>query len=307
MIRSLFASLARQGSLRKIVMSTPGIRDLAWRFVAGENLEAGIDAVRTLNKDGIEGTLNFVGTHVYERDEAVAAADAAIATLERIKQEALACHLSLKLTQIGLDIDREFCRDQFRRVLNCAEATGAFVRVDMEESPYVETTLKLFEEAREKYGNDTVGIAIQSYLRHRDRDLQKLVAGGSRIRLVKGGYWESGAVAARAKRDIDRLFERDLQLLMAHGNCPAIATHDRYFLERTDELAARHNRPREQFEFQMLYGVSPELQRQLVNNGFRLRCYVPYGGHWLPYFLGCVRRLPEGALRRVQDWAAIKA
>lgn len=305
MIRSLFASLARQGKLRKIVMSTPGFRDLAWRFVAGENLDAGIEAIRSLNEQGIQGTLNFVGTHFFQREEALSAADAAIATLEKVSQERLACHLSLKLTQIGLDIEEDFCRDQLRRVLYCAKAHNVFVRIDMEEHPYVNATLELFEEARETYGSETVGIAIQSYLRNREGDLEQLLAGGSRIRLVKGGYWEPGSVAVRSKQEIDRLFDRDLELLMANGTAPAIATHDPHFIERTIVLAKRYGRSHQDFEFQMLYGVRPDLQKNLVTEGFNLRCYVPYGGHWVPYFFGCLRRLPEGALRKVQNWGAM--
>lgn len=301
MLRTLYGSIVRQPAVRKIVVSTPVLRDLAWRFVAGEDLNAGIATLRALEKSGIQGTLNFVGTHVRSIPEAQAAADAAIDALRRIEQERLASHLSLKLTQIGLDIDEAFCSGQLRRVLECARATGTFVCIDMEESRYVDRTLEVFESARTEYGADTVGIVIQSYLRYRGGDLERVVAGGSRVRLVKGGYWESPDVAFKAAADIDRCFERDIRLLLECGQIPAIATHDFRCITRTRELAERAVIDRRQFEFQMLYGVRPDLQEALVREGFNVRCYVPYGGDWITYFLGCARRLPGGMLHRLRE------
>jgi proline dehydrogenase len=301
MIRRLYGSLVRQPHFRKVVMSTPVIRDLAWRFVAGENLDSGIAAVQSLNGRGIQGTLNYVGTHVRDHSEATAAADSAIAALERIHKERAASHLSLKLTQIGLDIDEDLCRAQLRRVLDSARATGNFVRIDMEESEYVERTLHLFEEARAEYGSDTVGIVIQSYLRDDGRDLNRVVAGGSRVRLVKGGYWESPTVVYRKPEEIDRCFARDIELLLARGQHAAIATHDARFITRTKKIAERLGLDRRTFEFQMLYGVRTDLQEQLVQEGYNVRCYVPYGGEWYNYFLGCARRIPGGALRRFRE------
>lgn len=298
MVRQLFGSIVRHSHFRAFVMSTPVIRDLAWRFVAGENLDAGISVIRSLNARGIQGTLNYVGTHVHSRPEAIAAADSAIAALQRIHKERVESHLSLKLTQIGLDIDEDLCRDQLRRVLDCARALGSFVRIDMEESSYVERTLMIFEEAREEYGRNTVGIVIQSYLRGRGRDLERVIAGGSRVRVVKGGYWESPSVAYRKAEEIDRCFDRDIETLLNRGRHAAIATHDPRVIARTKELAAKAGLDRGSFEFQMLYGVRPDLQERLVKEGYTVRCYLPYGGQWYSYFLGCVRRLPGGALRR---------
>jgi proline dehydrogenase len=300
-IRQLFGSIVRQSRFRKFVMSTPVIRDLAWRFVAGENLDAGISVIRSLNARGIQGTLNYVGTHVRSRPEAIAAADSAIAALQRIPQERVESHLSLKLTQIGLDIDDDLCRAQLRRVLDCAREVGNFVRIDMEESAYVERTLLMFENAREEYGNDTVGIVIQSYLRDRGGDLDRVMAGGSRVRLVKGGYWESPSVAYRSAEDIDRCFARDIETLLKSGRHAAIATHDPRVITRTKELAAKAGLDRRSFEFQMLYGVRPDLQERLVKEGYTVRCYLPYGGQWYSYFLGCLRRLPGGMLRRFRE------
>src|SRR5947209_5804144 len=209
MLRRLYGFMVRRPWLRKVVVTTPWIRDMAWRFIAGEDLDAGLAAVRALNARGIKATLNHVGTHVRSQAEAEAAAGAAVEALRRIHQQSLQSHLSVKLTQIGLDIDRDLCRTLLRRVLECAGALGNFVRIDMEESAYTECTIELFEEMRQAYGADRVGIVVQSYLRHRGGDLQRLLAGGSRIRLVKGGYWEPAAVAYQKQADIDRAFGRD--------------------------------------------------------------------------------------------------
>src|SRR5271155_5788820 len=178
MLRQFCGNLVRQPLLRKLVVTTPLVRDLAWRYIAGENLDAGLAAVRALNARGIKGTLNFVGTHVRNEAEASAAADAAIEALRRIHREKLDSHFSIKLTQIGLDIAPEFCRAQLRRVLDRATELGNFVRIDMEESPYVDVTLALFDSMQREYGSDTVGIVIQSYLRKRSGDLERLTLQG---------------------------------------------------------------------------------------------------------------------------------
>lgn len=303
MLRKMCGSLARHPWLRKAVVSTPGIRDLAWRFVAGENLDAGLSALRALNARGIKGTLNYVGTHVRRESDAIAATDAALEALRRIHQEKIDSHLSVKPTQIGLDVAEDCCRVQLRRILDQARDLGNFVRIDMEESPYIEVTLRLFEEMRDLYGVDTVGIVVQSYLRHRAGDLERLMAGGSRIRLVKGGYWEPPTVVYRKQADIDAAFHRDIELLLRHGRHPAIATHDTTCIEYAQRVAATVGRDPGSYEFQMLYGVRPDLQNRLASEGCTVRCYVPYGSHWYEYFLGCVRRVPGGLLRRFREWA----
>ena len=298
-LRKVYGFVSQHPRFRKAVMTTPGLRQLAWRFVAGEDLDAGVEVVRSLNGRGILASLNFVGTHVHAREEALAATESAVEALQRIHDEDLAANLSIKPTQLGLDIDEEFCRLQLHRVVERAHSLGLFVRIDMEEYVYVEPTLRLLEELRAKFGSDTVGIVIQSYLRDRASDLERVIAGGSSVRLTKGGYWEP-EVAYRDKAEIDRCFNRELEVLLSRGRQPAIATHDEKFIIRTKELAARLGLGASDFEFQMLYGVRPDLQEQLVGEGYRVRCYVPYGGQWFPYFLGCIRRLPGGALRKLR-------
>jgi len=296
MFRKIIGYVARQAWLRKTIMSTPFVRDLAWRFVAGEDLDAGLEAIRKINARGILGTLNFVGTHVKVEADAQAATDEAIRALTRIHEEHLGCHLSLKLTQIGLDISEELCRAQLRRVLEVTQRLGNFVRIDMEESPYVERTLQLLEEMLAAFGPETVGIVIQSYLRSRPHDLDRILDLGARVRLVKGGYWEQSNVVHKQKADIDQAFLQDLETLLRRGTHPAIASHDAACLSHAKEFAAQIGLAPENFEFQMLYGVRPDLQEQLVREGYVVRCYVPYGRQWYPYFLGCARRVPESIL-----------
>lgn len=301
MIRRILSVIVGQPWLRKAAMSTPVIRDLAWRFVAGENLDSGIAVVRAMNARGIKGTLNYIGTHVKDEAAAVAAADAAIEALRRIHGEGVDSNLSIKLTQIGLDIDENLCRSQLSRVLEVARQLGNFVRIDMEESKYVEFTLKLFEEMRDAFGADTVGIVLQSYLRNRVGDLDRMISGGSRIRLVKGGYWESADVAYRRTADIEKAFSKDLETLLFRGRQPAIATHDPKFLSKTRDLAGLAGLDPSAFELQFLYGVRPDLQDSLVRGGVTVRCYIPYGGNWYAYLLGCLRRIPGGILRRIHE------
>lgn len=300
-MRKLLSFLVGQSWLRKGIVSLPGVRDLAWRFVAGEDLSAGISTLQNFNAQGIKGTLNFIGTHVREEEEAVGAADAAIEALYRVDKEGLDANLSVKLTQIGLDIDEKLCLTQLRRILECADKLGNFVCIDMEEAKYTDTTLRIFEEMLEIFGPEVVGIVLQSYLRNRTRDLQRLLEKGSNIRLVKGGYWESAEIAYRKKADIDKAFEQDLELLLRQGRRPAIATHDARFILKAKQLATEVGIEPSSFEVQFLYGVRPDLQKSLVDAGYTVRCYIPYGGNWYAYMLGCVRRIPGGFMRQAKE------
>ncbi|BDU75909.1 proline dehydrogenase family protein [Mesoterricola sediminis] len=276
-------------------MSTPFLRDLAWRFVAGENLEAGLAAVRTLNAQGIAGTLNVIGTHVRDRAEAEAAAGRVIACVQAIRAEGLDAHLSLKLTQIGLDVDLDLARQQLARILDAAREAQVFVRVDMEESAYVDATLDLVEAALASHPGG-VGVVLQSYLKRNPADLERMLGAGAGIRLVKGGYWESPEVALRSRPEVDRAFLADLETILVRGGALALASHDPAAIERAIEVAARAGRDPRSFEFQLLYGVKPELARSLVARGFRVRAYVPFGTHWYEYVLGCIRQDPAAAL-----------
>lgn len=297
-LKRLYMRLLRQAWLRKVIVTAPVLREIAWRYVAGENIEAALATIRALNSRGIKATLHCIGTHVQSTAEAVAAADAAIESLRRIHLEGLDSNISIKLTKIGLDVSEERCRTELHRILRSAREAGNFVRIDMEESAYTERTLILFEEMQREYGPDTVGVVVQSYLRNRRGDLERLTARGARIRLVKGGYWEPEAVAYRKRAEIDAAFDRDLDLLLRHGRHPAIATHDVRFMARAQDVAAAIGLNKREYEFEMLYGTRPDLQDQLARQGHIVRCYVPYGSEWCQYAIGCVRHAASGLLRR---------
>jgi proline dehydrogenase len=299
MIRKAALLLARQSWFRKFIMSAPILREFAGRFVGGDDLPAGLAAVRGLNARGFKGSLNFHGMHVRNAGVAVRAADQAIDALRRIREDGLDSHVSVKLTKIGLDVAQSLCLDQLRRILDCARETGGFVRIDMEESMYVEETLRLFEAMQDHYGAESVGLVIQSYLRHRSADLERLMDRGARIRLVKGGYRESRNAVFHAKAEIDAAFKRDIERLLKRGISPAIATHDAEAIAWTKAVQEQLGLGRDAFEFQMLYGVKPDLQESLVNEGYAVRCYVPYGGDWATHLAGCIRRIPADAFARL--------
>jgi proline dehydrogenase len=299
MIRKAASLLAQQSWFRKFMVSTPILRDIAGRFVGGDDLPAGLTAVRRLNARGIKGSLNFHGMHVREAEEATCAADQTLDALRRIHEEGLDSNVSVKLTKIGLDIDAALCQTQLRRILDCAAKTGVFVRIDMEESAYLDETIRTFEEMQDRYGNGTVGLAIQSYLRHRSGDLDRLLDRGARLRLVKGGYREPRDVVFHTKAEVDAAFKRDIERLLKRGTAPAIATHDPEAIAWTKVLQKQLGLGREAFEFQMLYGVKPELQADLVAAGYRVRCYIPYGGDWATHMVGCLRRIPADAIARL--------
>jgi proline dehydrogenase len=277
MIQQLSEFAVKHPWLRKAAVSIPGIRSLAWRLVAGEDLDSGAAAVRALNARGILATLSQAGNHVRTERDAVAAADEAIAALRRIHADGLDANVSVKLTQLGLDVRDDLCVAQIRRVVECAVEVKSFVRIDAEESVYTDRTLQIFDELRAAYGRDTVGIVVQSYLKHRGEDLRRLVGAGARVRLVKGGYWEPAAVVYRKQADIEGAFLKDVEFLLAHGRHPAIATHDENAIARAQRLAEELRLDKRTFEFQLMYGVRSDLQEAAARAGYTVRCYVPYG------------------------------
>jgi proline dehydrogenase len=299
LLRRVAVATARQPVVRKLAVSTPLMRNVAWRFVAGETLPAAIAAAKMLNGRGASATINHVGTHVTTAAAATGAADVVVKTLQGIQSSGVDSTVSIKLTQIGLDVDEGLCRANLARILESAAALGNRVTIDMEESRYVERTLLLFEAIRETYGAERVGIVVQSYLRDRTGDLPRLIAGGSQIRLVKGGYWEPPAIAYGAA-EIDAAFLRDIKALLPAGREPAIATHDDAAIAHADRVAATSGIGSEGYEFQLLYGVRPRLLDDLVASGHRVRCYVPWGTQWYEYVLGCLRRSPRAAVPRLR-------
>ena len=290
MLRRLFIYLSTQQWAYRLLLSNRLTRAMAWRFVAGEDLETALRAVRDLNARGIRAALDPLGENVATEAEAVAAADEAIAILRRIEEAGVDAYLSIKLTQLGLDLGDDLCRAQLRRVLDCARDLGHFVRIDMEGSAYTQRTLDLFDEVRREYGAETVGTVIQAYLYRSQADIERLIPTGARLRLVKGAYNEPPEIAFPSKDDVDRAYRVEMEMLLARGCYPALATQDERLIGRAQGFAAAEGIDESRFEFQMLYGVRRDLQERLAASGYNVRCYVPYGTQWYPYFM---RRLAE--------------
>lgn len=289
-MRQAFLHLAENRTLYRLIVGNPLTRKMTRRFVAGEELGEAEAAVRDLNAHGITASLDLLGENVYTAAEAEAAGDAYVDILRRIQAAGLDTNVSLKLTQMGLDVDPELCYRITSRVLDVARETGNFVRLDMEGSAYTERTLTMFERLFAAYGRDTVGIVLQAYLYRTEADVDAMIARGARVRLCKGAYLEPEAVAYPEKADVDASYVRCMEKLMAAGHYPGLATHDEAIIARAKAFAAENGIGSERFEFQMLYGIRRDLQEALVKEGYRMRCYVPYGAQWYPYFM---RRLAE--------------
>ena len=287
MLRGTLMYLSDQ-PLAKRVFSGPLAKPLVSRFVAGVELNEALGNVQKLNSAGLTATLDYLGESVHTAAEAGAAAAQYIALLHGIERIGAQCNASLKLTQMGLDVDRALCVRNVERILAQAAAFNNFVRIDMEGSGYTQATLDIFNELYGRYKN--VGIVIQAYLYRSEADIRALNKLGARVRLCKGAYNEPASVAFPAKADTDNNYVKLMQMLLSEGNYPGIATHDERMIEATRSYAAKQGIAPDRFEFQMLYGIRRDLQEQLVREGYRMRVYVPYGEEWYPYM---VRRMVE--------------
>ena len=263
-------------------------RRLATRFVAGETLDDALAVARRLNQEGIAVTLDHLGESVSSLEEAAAARDVYLRTLHAVHRNGIQGNVSLKLTQFGMDLSYEQTLANVDQLVRLAKELDNFVRVDMESSEYTDRTLELVHDLFARYR--AVGVVIQAYLRRSRADVQALNTAGIRVRLCKGAYLEPAAVAFPAKADVDRSFLELAELLLENGAYAAIATHDEAIIERVKQFATSRKLARDRFEFQMLYGIRRDLQRQLVAAGWRLRLYVPFGRAWYPYYM---RRLAE--------------
>jgi len=261
----------------------------ARRFIAGETVQEAIEAAANVQSRGLTATLDLLGESVTNLDEADAATRAYLRVIDTIVTSGVERNVSLKLTQLGLDVDKASAVDNLRKILERAEPAGFFVRIDMENSPYTDVTLEIFETLWQQ-GHRSIGVVIQSALYRSEQDLETLNAMGARVRLVKGAYQEPASIAYPKKVDVDAAYEREVRMLLAHGHYPAIATHDPKLIEFARRCADEHGITRDQFEFQMLYGVRRDLQQALVRDGYRVRVYIPFGREWFPYFM---RRLGE--------------
>ena len=289
--KAFFYALSRSALLKRVA-SRYGLatsRSFASRFIAGETIERAIETARALQSQGLLITLDYLGESVKTLDEATAATREYVRLMEIIVAAGIERNISVKLTQLGIDVDRATCVDNLRRILEPAARCDFFVRIDMENSPYTARTLEIFETLWEQ-GYRSVGVALQSYLYRTERDVRRMNDLGARVRLVKGAYKEPPSAAYQQKADVRASFVKLARILLDEGTYPAIATHDPEALEDVCAYAKEREIPHERFEFQMLYGIRRDLQLSLVKQGHRVRIYVPFGREWFPYFM---RRLGE--------------
>ncbi len=291
--RSFFLALSNSERLRETMVRFGPARRMARRFVAGERLEEAISAVQALNTSGLLATLDHLGENVTSETEARDATTEILDLLAAIEASDVQAGVSVKLTQLGLDLHPALAAENLERIVARAAEVGRFVRIDMESHDYTQPTLDLFEALWERYRN--VGVVIQSYLYRSTDDVARLVDMGASVRLVKGAYDEPPEVAYPDKADVDASFVRLMEQLFsdkaqANGVYAAIATHDTHLIDWARDHTSQRGISRERFEFQMLYGIRSGYQRQLAGEGYRVRAYVPYGEQWYPYFM---RRLAE--------------
>ncbi len=289
--KTFFHALAKIPALQRLA-SKYGMAansGFARRFIAGETIDEAVACVRDLPGKGLNLTLDYLGESVATAEAAAAAADEYVTIIGKIVASGVERNISLKLTQLGLDVDRATAVDNMRRILEPADAAGFFVRIDMENSPYTDATLDILDTLRQQ-GHHQLGTVIQSALRRSPAAVRRLNASGTRVRLVKGAYKESKNVAFQKKSEVDNALIELLQVLMDDGTYPAIATHDPRMLDAAKAHASSKGYRNDRFEFQMLYGIRRDLQTALVKEGYRVRVYVPFGRQWYPYFM---RRLGE--------------
>ncbi|HZS07023.1 MAG TPA: proline dehydrogenase family protein [Blastocatellia bacterium] len=296
--RSALLYLSRQHGLKDFISRFGATRKMTRRFIAGENIDDALDAIRELNALGITASFDHLGESIASEVEADAEVREYLRVLGRIEDTGINSNVSVKLTQLGLDIDERLCLNNTRRIVEEAARRGNFVRIDMEDSPKTDATLRIFRTLRAEF--DNVGIVIQAYLYRSEKDIAELLKLSARIRLCKGAYQEPAEVAFPEKKDVDANFVKLMQVLLTSGIYHGIATHDEKMIAATKDFATREGIAKSAFEFQMLYGIRRDLQVKLKGEGWGMRTYVPYGEFWYPYFM---RRLAE---RPANVWFVLK-
>jgi proline dehydrogenase len=271
---------------------------LARRFVAGQTLEETLPVARRLNQKGLHVSLDLLGEYVENPDVAVAARDAYLHLVHAIATNGLDANISIKLSMLGQQIDEAFCLDNLRRLLRAAREENVFVRLDMEGSDTTASTLSLFEQVYPDFP-DHVGVVLQAYLKRTEADVRRMCELNARVRLCKGAYREPPEIAYQDMPTIREHFVRYMQQLIEGARYPGIATHDDRLIEAMKRFVTERGLRRDRFEFQMLYGIRPGTQEQIVRDGYHLRVYVPYGTEWVPYF---TRRLRE---RKENIWFVV--
>lgn len=288
MMRSALLALSARPSLGRALDRLPLTRRLVRRFVAGTELEDALAVIQRVNDGGLSSAVTYLGENVATETAARAAAAAYLEILDQIKRRSLRCAPSLKLTHMGLDVSDGVCVDNLRRILDRARDHGTLVWIDMEQTAYTERTLRLYAELRREYPN--AACVVQAYLRRSEEDVRRLIGIGATVRLCKGAYREPPSLAFADKADVDRNYERLMDLLLAAGAYTGFATHDERLIARVERRARELGTPPERFEIQMLYGIRGDLHGRIRAMGLALRVLVPYGEEWYGYFM---RRLAE--------------
>jgi proline dehydrogenase len=290
MMRTSLLWLSEQPRVFRFVRSNGIARKFASRFVAGETVETAIEAARDLNRRQVTATLDLLGESVHQESDAAQARDTYLRMLDQIAESGVHSNVSVKLTQMGVDIGEDVCLANMTAILEKAKARQNFVRLDMEGSAYTQRTLDFYRECLAPRYGPHVGVVIQSCLRRSEADVEHLITAGTRVRLCKGAYLEPPDVAFPDKADVDKAYIRLMEQLLERGNYPGLATHDQAIIARAREFTRAKGIDPSRFEFQMLYGVRRDLQDSLRRAGYNVRVYVPFGTQWYPYLM---RRLAE--------------
>ena len=298
--RSALIYLSRQEGLKDFATRFRVFKKLTTRFVAGETIDQAVSFIREINAEGCTASFDHLNESVTSAAEAEKEVVEYLNILAKIDETGIRSNVSIKLTQFGLGLNPEIAYKNSRSVVEDAHRRGNFVRVDMEDSKVTQATMDVFKRLRDEFGLNDVGIVLQSYLRRTYEDTQELLKLPARIRICKGAYNEPPEVAFPDKKDVDENYIRVMKLLLSSGIYHGIATHDPKMIEATIDFVGREGIGKEAFEFQMLYGIRRDLQRQLARDGYNMRVYVPYGKHWYPYFM---RRLAE---RPANIWFVMK-
>src|SRR5262245_28641444 len=298
--RSALIWLSRHEGLKDFATSFRVFKKLTTRFVAGETIDEAVQFIREINAEAASATFDHLNESVVSASEAELEVNEYLNILLKIDETGINSNVSIKLTQFGLGLDPELAYKNARRVVQDAQRRGNFVRVDMEDSAVTQVTIDIFKRLRAEFGLNDVGIVLQSYLRRTLADAEELLKLPARIRICKGAYNEPPEVAYPDKKDVDENYVRVMKLLLSSGLYHGIATHDPKMIDATIDFVSREGIGKDKFEFQMLYGIRRDLQRQLAHDGYKMRIYVPYGKHWYPYFM---RRLAE---RPANIWFVLK-
>ncbi|HET7251536.1 MAG TPA: proline dehydrogenase family protein [Gemmatimonadales bacterium] len=290
MLRASLLWLSEQPRIFRFVRNSRLAGRMASRFVAGETIDTAMAALRDLNAARISASLDLLGESVSRAEEARGARDVYVQLLDRIHAAGAEANVSVKLTQMGLDIDEALCLENLRAILLRARQYASFVRIDMEGSAYTQRTLDFFTRTVYPEFGNTVGVVLQSYLRRTAADVDAMIALGARVRLCKGAYKEPADIAFPEKHDVDANYVSCMERLLEHGNYPGLATHDEKLITHARAFAKGRRIDPSRYEFQMLYGVRRDLQQELRAAGYGMRVYIPFGTHWYPYLM---RRLAE--------------